>query len=124
MPVGTTVTFSETSDVEIHTFSFGPAAYLATLSNALVTPIPAAAGPADARSSTRKTYFPSDIPGERPAVLQRHQPRQRLPEHRLPRRQPRRPTQPSSFKVTFTKAGTYNFQCLIHPFMKGQIVVG
>ena len=33
-------------------------------------------------------------------------------------------TQPSSFAVKFTKAGTYNFQCLIHPFMKGQIVVG
>jgi plastocyanin len=26
-------------------------------------------------------------------------------------------------KVTFTAAGTYNYICLLHPFMKGQIVV-
>jgi plastocyanin len=26
--------------------------------------------------------------------------------------------------VTFNKAGTYDYICLIHPFMKGQIVVG
>jgi plastocyanin len=25
--------------------------------------------------------------------------------------------------VTFAAAGTYNFYCLIHPFMKGTVVV-
>ena len=33
------------------------------------------------------------------------------------------PSPPSS-QVTFTKAGTYDYICLLHPFMKGQIVVG
>jgi plastocyanin len=32
--------------------------------------------------------------------------------------------QATSAKVTFTKAGTYNYICLIHPDMKGSIVVG
>jgi plastocyanin len=31
---------------------------------------------------------------------------------------------PPSAQVTFSKAGTYDYICLIHPFMKGQIVVG
>ncbi len=33
------------------------------------------------------------------------------------------PSGPSA-QVTFSKAGTYDYICLIHPFMKGQIVVG
>jgi plastocyanin len=28
---------------------------------------------------------------------------------------------PSSGKVTFAQAGTYNFYCLIHPFMKATV---
>ena len=31
--------------------------------------------------------------------------------------------QPTSTKFTFPKAGTYNFMCMIHPEMKGQIIV-
>lgn len=31
---------------------------------------------------------------------------------------------PSSNKVTFSTPGTYTFYCMIHPFMKGQVVVG
>jgi plastocyanin len=30
---------------------------------------------------------------------------------------------PNSSKVTFGAPGTYNFYCLIHPFMKGSVVV-
>ena len=33
------------------------------------------------------------------------------------------PARPEA-KVTFSKAGTYNYICLIHPDMKGSIVVG
>jgi plastocyanin len=32
--------------------------------------------------------------------------------------------QATSSQVTFSKAGTYNYICLIHPDMKGSIVVG
>jgi plastocyanin len=30
---------------------------------------------------------------------------------------------PASSQLTFGAAGTYNFYCLIHPFMKGTVVV-
>ncbi|AIF85261.1 hypothetical protein NTE_03232 [Candidatus Nitrososphaera evergladensis SR1] len=29
----------------------------------------------------------------------------------------------NQFAVTFTQAGTYNYVCLVHPWMKGQVVV-
>ncbi len=36
-----------------------------------------------------------------------------------------KPIQPgASFKVTFDKAGTYMYQCTIHPFMQATVVVG
>ncbi|HKV46414.1 MAG TPA: plastocyanin/azurin family copper-binding protein, partial [bacterium] len=30
----------------------------------------------------------------------------------------------TSFKVTFDKVGTYEYACMIHPFMHGTITVG
>ncbi len=30
---------------------------------------------------------------------------------------------PASSKIDFTTAGTYQFICLIHPFMQGTIIV-
>ena len=30
---------------------------------------------------------------------------------------------PASNTITFTKAGTYRYICLVHPFMHGTIVV-
>ena len=38
-------------------------------------------------------------------------------------RDPGTPTIPASNKIDFTTPGTYHFQCLIHPFMHGTIVV-
>lgn len=34
------------------------------------------------------------------------------------------PPQLFQYRVTFTQAGTYNFQCLIHPDMEGSVTVG
>jgi hypothetical protein len=34
------------------------------------------------------------------------------------------PTQEVTYSVTFTKAGTYKFACLVHPQMVGEVVVG
>ena len=33
------------------------------------------------------------------------------------------PGSSSTFSVTFQKAGTYNYQCLLHPWMVGKVVV-
>ena len=33
------------------------------------------------------------------------------------------PNQPNKFSVVFTQPGTYNFECLIHDFMKGTVTV-
>jgi plastocyanin len=30
---------------------------------------------------------------------------------------------PSSGKIRFTQAGTYHYICLIHPFMRGTVIV-
>ena len=108
--VGTTVTFSQTSDVQIHTFTFGPTAYLSSISNSAGLELPPAFPfSSEAPSSTPTTYdgtnhgngfLNTGVLDANPGA-----------------------TQASSFKVTFTKAGTYDFQCLIHPFMKGEVVV-
>ena len=34
------------------------------------------------------------------------------------------PPQLFQYRVTFTQAGTYPFQCLIHPDMEGTVTVG
>ncbi len=123
VPVGATVTFSETSDVEVHTFSFGPSAYLANISNNLIEPIKSAAGPPTLEFNPLIAYS-SDIAGS-----------SGIPQYTgtnhgngffntgILDANPGS-TAGTSFAVKFTKAGTYDFQCLIHPFMKGQIVVG
>jgi plastocyanin len=33
------------------------------------------------------------------------------------------PGSATTFKVHFEKAGTYNYSCIIHPWMKGTIIV-
>ncbi len=121
--VGTTVTFSETSDVEVHTFSFGPTAYLNNINANLIQPIPAAAGPPTLQFNPLIAY-PSDIPGSSgpPAYTGTNHGNGFFSTGILDANPGS--TQASSFAVKFTKAGTYDFRCLIHPFMRGQIVVG
>jgi plastocyanin len=121
--VGATVTFSETSDVEVHTFSFGPSAYLSNISNNSITPIPAAGGPPTLEFNPQIAYS-TDIAGSSgiPQYTGTNHGNGFFSTGILDGIQGS--TQASSFQVKFTKAGTYNFQCLIHPFMKGQIVVG
>ena len=33
------------------------------------------------------------------------------------------PNESTSFTLTFDKAGTYNYYCLLHPWQKGKVVV-
>jgi plastocyanin len=115
VPVGATVNVQVKSLPEIHSFSFGPAAYLNTVAGGFVAPTPAGA-----LAFSGQVAFPSDAP---------------LPPYDGTAHgngffstgvldgDPKSP-QPSSSKITFSKAGTYSFICLIHPFMHGTVVVG
>jgi plastocyanin len=121
VPVGTTVTFSmPAKTTEIHTVSFGPADYLQATADAFVAPDPAnPTGPPTVFSPL--IAFPSDVP-TLPAYDGTSHGNGFLNTGVLDR-DAATPSPPSS-QVTFSKAGTFNYICLIHPFMKGSIVVG
>lgn len=123
VPAGTTVEFRMSSHTnEIHTVTFGSDAvfakggYAEKQENALLSPLPGTGtngppelgfpgpivfpsdqGPLSFDGTQHGGFESSGLIGEKP--------------------------QPTSAKFTFPKAGTYNFMCMIHPEMKGQIVV-
>ena len=121
VPVGTTVTFSmPAKTTEIHTVSFGPADYLQGIADAFVTPDPAApSGPPTVFNPL--LAFPSDVP-TLPAYDGTSHGNGYLNTGIIDR--DGATPSPGSSQVTFSKAGTYGYICLIHSFMKGQIVVG
>jgi len=121
VPVGGTVTFQVKSLPEIHTFAFGPAASLQQLASAFINPVPNAAGP-PTLALNGQVVFPSDPPPALPPYDGTAHGNGFFSTGILDG-DPASP-QPSSAKITFTKAGTYSFICLIHPFMHGQVVVG
>ena len=106
----TTVTFTMSKDTrEVHTATFGPASVLKTLSDGFGGADFPSQGlyPSDPASIVVSTTSHGDGFGNTGALDQ----------------QPSTPQIPSSNKIDFTTAGTYHFQCLIHPFMQGTIVV-
>ncbi len=109
--VGTTVTFSMSKDSrEVHTASFGPVGYLTTVSNSITGPAP-----------QQQAWYPSDPPGTiKLAGSTTHG--NGFVSTGILDTDPSTPS-PSAGKITFTKAGTYQYICLIHPFMVGTIVV-
>jgi plastocyanin len=97
-----------------HTISFGPAALLKQLSANLIVPVPQKSGP-PALLLNPKIAFPSgghtyDGTGFVNSGI-------------LALQAPPGSTAPPSFKLTFTKAGTYTYYCLVHPGMDGTITV-
>jgi plastocyanin len=120
VPVGGSLSLQVKSLPEAHTFTFGPSAYVQDLASKFVTPVPNGAGP-PTLAYNGQIAFPSDPPPTLPpydgtahgngffntGVLDGD---------------PNTPN-PSSAKVTFSKAGTYSFICLLHPFMHGQVIV-
>jgi plastocyanin len=111
VPVGTTVTFAmPAGSGETHTATFGPQPYLNTLATGFDMPV------IDSRS-----IYASSPPGPISLNATSHGngfantgALQSFAGAALP----------AVGKITFTQKGTYNFQCLIHPFMRGSIVVG
>jgi plastocyanin len=120
VPVGTTVTFAMSAKTtEVHTISFGPADYLTGIANGFIGPDPA--NPQGLPVVSAIAAYPSDVP-TLPAYDGTSHGNGYLNGGIIDRDA----ATPSGgeTRITFSKAGTYNYICLIHPDMKGSIVVG
>jgi plastocyanin len=116
---GTTVEFGISSQREVHTITFGPPKYTEEIENSFTAPLAGAgAGPPTIGVNPLAGY-PSDPPPlpsytgsnhgngfEGSGILSMGG-----------------PPLPSSVKITFTKAGVYDYECVIHPNMDGKITV-
>jgi plastocyanin len=110
---GTVVSFSMSArSREVHTATFGPASYLTGLSNALGSPAPAG----------QAALYPSSNPGLGPIQLDPTSHGNGFANTGALDRDPTTPL-PATERIDFTTPGTYHYQCLIHPFMHGTIVV-
>jgi plastocyanin len=115
VPVGTTVTFRMTDgNNEVHTATTGPGdpekdpkSYLGAIASSLTGPSP-----------DPKGLFPSD-PGPTPAALTPTLHGNGFWSSGVLDGLPG--ALPASSQVTFAGAGTYEFYCMIHPFMHGTI---
>jgi plastocyanin len=121
VPVGGTVNFAVTSKYEIHTASFGDPAYLNQASDGIITPVAAGAGPPTLNFSALVAY-PSDPPPALPPYTGTQHGNGFLSTGILDN--DRATPSPTTSRITFNKAGTYQFVCLVHPFMKASVVVG
>ena len=107
---GTTVKFvMSTHSREVHTATFGPAPYLMALANAF------GQDPGSAPSA----LYPSDVPH---ITLGPTSHGNGFANTGAMDRDASTPL-PESNTITFTTAGTYTYECMIHPFMHGTIVV-
>jgi plastocyanin len=114
---GQTVRFTVPSKQEPHTLSVGPTAFLNNLGENAFAPPPGSPPPpliADGRA-----FFPSDQPPTLPPFDGTNHGNGFISTGALGGGQ-----QQTSSSIRFTRAGTYDFICLIHPEeMKGQITV-
>ncbi len=107
---GTTVRFAMSKfSREVHTASFGPSLYLKTLSDSFQSPAPSPIA-----------INPSDPPGN--IVLTSTSHGNGFASTGIMDQDTSTPN-PSSQTITFNELGTYHYQCLIHSFMHGTIVV-
>jgi plastocyanin len=121
VPVGTTVTFAMSpTTTEAHTITFGPADYLKSQADAFIG---ATSTPGGLPVVSSQAAYPSDPPPGAPADGTNHG--NGFVNLGIIDGDPATPVQlaPSSAKVTFSKAGTYSYICLIHPDMHGEIDV-
>jgi plastocyanin len=107
---GTTVQFVMSRDTrETHTATFGPSSYLDPLAASFTGPAPAPAA-----------VYPSDPPGQSTLTPTSHG--NGFANTGALDRDAGTPL-PALGAIKFTTPGTYNYQCLIHPFMRGTIIV-
>lgn len=120
--VGETVTFTMAGEdqQEIHTVTTGPMASIQDLENNIVAPRPNPSGPPTLVLEPR-AFYPSDPPPTVPPYDASNHGDGFLNAGVVDNRT--LSPQPQSVQVTFTKAGTYEFHCVIHPGMHGMVVV-
>lgn len=115
---GTTVEFKISSRREVHTITFGPAAYTTEIEKTFTTPQPNPTGPPTLLVNPLAAY-PSDPPPLPPYTGANHgngfEGAGILSNAG--------PPLPSAVKITFSKPGVYSFECVIHPNMDGKITV-
>jgi plastocyanin len=115
---GTTVTFKLSSQREVHTITIGPAAYTTAIEKTFTTPQPKPPGPPTLVVNPLGV-FPSDPLPLPPYTGTNHgngfEGSGTLASGGGPL--------PSSVKITFTKPGVYNYECVIHEHMDGKITV-
>ena len=120
VPAGTTIKFSMSAKTyEVHTATFGPG-------NPETEPNELPGRPGEALRQRPGVPLAGRLSERSAAGRSRgpdpDAPRQRVLEHRAPGRSSATPL-PASNSVKFAAPGTYTFYCLVHPFMKGSVVV-
>jgi plastocyanin len=118
--VGATVRFSISSTSEIHTMTFGPRAYRDAHENAVIV-TPQGGGKPPLFQQNPLIFLPSDPPPSLPPYDGTNHGNGFLNTGPIDN-DPKSPLPPSA-SVKFTKAGSYQFECLIHPGMEARITV-
>lgn len=118
--VGQAVTFKVDSMMDAHTFTFGPAPYTGEIERTLIEPQPAGNGPPALQFNPLGAY-PSEPPGT-PLTYTGTNHGNGFLNSGLLDTDPHTPN-PVSVRITFTKPGTFHFECVIHPHMDGTISV-
>lgn len=115
--VGDTVTFVNHDQTDIHTVTFGPEKVTAPIEKGFVAP--------HGRQVLINPLggLPSDPPAGPVAYNGRNHGNGYLNSGILQPQGAPAAAGPKSFAVTFTKAGVYHYECVVHPNMDGTIVV-
>jgi plastocyanin len=115
---GTTVNFKISGKREVHTITIGPPAYTEAIEKTFTTPQPSLGGPPSLIVNPVAAY-PSDQPPLPAFTGANHgngfENSGILSNGGGPL--------PSSVKITFTKPGTYSYECVVHTGMDGKIIV-